>query len=112
MLTLTCSCAHIIAQANIFGPLLKIRMAHTGREVGAHMPPTAMKAAAARHEQKQQGASGSDSDSGGEEGHVIMVLHGGLLSIPSNQSTTALVNQLLSQELTAGAKSPSGPLAK
>jgi hypothetical protein len=91
----------------MFGPLLKIRLAHTGREVGAHIPPTAMKAEAARNQQLQQ----QGGDSGGE-GHVIMVLHGGLLSVPSNHSTTAIINQLLSQELPAAAKSTSGPLAK
>lgn len=89
-----------VLQAAIFGPLLKIRLAHTGREVGAHIPPTAMKADAARNQQIL-----------GDEGHVIMVLHGGLLSIPSNRSTTAIVNQLLSQDLPA-AKPVSGILAR
>jgi hypothetical protein len=95
-------CVFYPLQANIFGPLLKIRLAHTGREVGAHIPPTAMKADTPQNK---------PVDSSGADGHIIMVLHGGLLSIPSNQNTTAIVNQLISQELPQG-KSTSSALAK
>jgi hypothetical protein len=34
-----------IEQANIFGPLLQIRLAHAGKEVGPHIPPYPMRAA-------------------------------------------------------------------
>lgn len=30
-------------QANMFGPLLKIRLAHTGREVGPYIRPAPMR---------------------------------------------------------------------
>jgi hypothetical protein len=32
-------------QANIYGPLLKIRLAHAGKEVGPHIAPYPMRAA-------------------------------------------------------------------
>jgi hypothetical protein len=32
-------------QANIYGPLLKIRLAHAGKEVGPHITPYPMRAA-------------------------------------------------------------------
>jgi hypothetical protein len=35
----------LVEQANMFGPLLKIRLAHAGKEVGPHLAPYPMRAA-------------------------------------------------------------------
>jgi hypothetical protein len=51
----------LVVQANIFGPLLKIRLAHTGKEIGPHLGPSPMRATDSKGNKVAEGKQSSEA---------------------------------------------------